>query len=186
MVYGNSRDLNFDWLLVKVLDSTRGPLSEDDLTLVYNHLEALDSKKLESLVSKVGKLASNPSSEGSLRKTVGTYRPRRRRKPRPHRPQRKRGYDDKGTMAPESLKEIRKIQSRVHVTVYLLQDNLPSLLDLIDQYGRDLLSEKEDYVDITGLERFADILEEEGLWTKRAQWELDELIDYVDEVSKAS
>lgn len=171
-------DRDFNWLIVKVIDSPKG-LSLKDRDLCFNLLEQLSDKKLESLVTKVTKVASNPSTEGTLRKETTSYRPRRRRRPRPHKPQRKRGYNDKGTLADPQKKAIREIAQSRHLSVYAFEDLAPTLLSFVFQRGQHLLSEGEDYVDLDGLSLLIDELEEEGPLEHRVQWEIDELIDWV-------
>lgn len=177
-----------EWLKLQVLDSTRVPLEEGVLARVYELLEFVNIEQIEKICRDVVKISRNPASEGALRKNVGTYIPKRRLRSRPHRPNRKRGYNDKGSLASPHSKLVREINDLVYLHVAFLEEELPRLLSVLERRrdfefeDSEIISTREgDYLDLSLIERYSLVLLEEIDDDPLLLREIDLLFDMIDQ-----
>lgn len=168
-----------DWFINQLILDDEEPISEYNKERLYEIQSRLNFDEILSIMNTYIKCQSNVDSLKALRSRVGDYCPKPKTRSRPHHPLRKRGYDDKGSLPDQDLKIIRRINSEDAIHIIAIGDNLPSLLRLLEQHQHRILSNWGDYVLLSRLEELVSELEDQGLITSRALWELDELIDFV-------
>lgn len=121
-------------------ESMTRALSDNERKIVFNYLEfSSNGPNLERIVEMSIKL-SNPSTKGVFRKEMSQankYKVRRRRKHK--KPQRKRGYTDKGSLAGSRTKLNRRLieDSLIHLLLLeeSLEENSVRILKELNQKG---------------------------------------------------
>ena len=168
------------WMIDLLARSERGEeISEYDFLLFGDLYEKMREDSIFSILSTYRKVSNNENSLRQVRKNLGTYRPNRPTRSRPHRPQRKRGYTDKGSLPDLQQVVLRKIASEDCLHKEVVADLLPTLLDLLVKYQDRLLTSWGDYVILSRLKEMIDFLEEEGLLSLQAKVEIEQLQEYV-------
>lgn len=157
-------------------------ISEYDNSLFGDLYERLNEDSIFSILSTYRKVSNNENSLRQVRKNLGLYRPVRPTRSRPHRPQRKRGYTDKGNLPDLQQAVLRKIASEDCIHKEVVAEALPSLLNILMRNQEKLLTSWGDYVILSRLKDLIDYLHEEGLMTRQIESEIEQLQDFVDEL----
>lgn len=172
------------WLVELLARSEHGEeISENDNLLFGEMYERLTETAIFSILSTYRKISNNENSLRQVRKNLGLYRPSRPTRSRPHRPQRKRGYTDKGNLPDFQQSVLRKIASEDCIHKEVVAEIIPSIYGILLRYQEKLLTSWGDYVILSELGKLIDYLHEEGLLSVQARSEIEQLQDFVAEQS---
>lgn len=172
------------WLIEFLARSERGEeISEYDNSLFGDLYERLSETTIYSILSTYRKVSNNENSLRQVRKNLGLYRPTRPTRSRPHRPQRKRGYTDKGNLPDFQQTVLRKITSEDCIHKEVVAEALPSLLEILIRHQEKLLTSWGDYVILSQLNRLIDHLEEDGHLSIQTKVEIEQLQDIIENES---
>lgn len=158
-------------------------LSSQERKIVFDYLEYESSgPRLEQIVHMSIKL-SNPSTKGVFRKEMSQANKYKVHRRRPHKkPQRKRGYTDKGSLAGERTRLNRRLiaESLIHISILeeRLESNSLRILKELNRQGKFLSG---NYFDIS---RFQIYVEENYTTNPKVFSYIDQLFEEL--VSKTS